>query len=320
MMLGQITTGHEVRPALSVPGWMLGTVRRRSITFADGFEDPETFVVWVQAHAMTGDIRIHPKRPHLSPDDRLRDLNLETLALLASVEGGFATARWHDGVMSWHGWTGFQSYDKYPEPGLLRRIGSCLIETAPSGIYVEDWRFQSSAPGILASLSLISETDHHGTAQPRNGGLIIAGDHAIRVIARREPLPEGTRSQDFVRNSPNPVAALEQVLDCTVDYARREGRSFVIRASTDPRREGQSLDLLSRFMPGPIDGQLIELVDGDAVRRSWLWRIESLELQRAFPLATDVAAERLAWLERERDTLKDPIPAPPLRSRPQCAS
>lgn len=166
MTLDELARKLPVPPPPRVPDWALGTHRRRSISFATGIEDASTFVVWVQAHGMTGDLRIHPARPRLTADDRLEDLDLDSLVRLASVEGGIAATAWAAGVMRWSGWIGFQPYDKYPEPGVLRRVGDCMIEFAPSGIYVEDWRYQKSAPGLLAGLRLVAETAGDGTERP----------------------------------------------------------------------------------------------------------------------------------------------------------
>ena len=308
MTLDELARKFPAPPPPRVPDWALGTHRRRSISFATGFEDLSTFVVWVQAHGMTGDLRIHPARPPLAAGDRLEDLDLESLVRLASVEGGIAATAWAEGLMRWSGWIGFQPYDKYPEPGLLRRVGDCMIEFAPSGIYVEDWRYQKSGPGILAGLRLVAETAGDGCEHKRAGGLVIAGDHAMLVLGRRVPLAEGTRAQDLVRESDDPVAALRQALDCTVDFAERNAEgTFRVKASTDPRREGSDLDVARRFIPGRADNELIELRDGDAAVASRLWRIDSLEGEREFPLATTVPAERLDWLAAEADTLIDPV-------------
>ncbi len=307
MTLDELAHEIDTPPPAGVPEWTLGTHRRRSISFATGFEDANTFVVWVQAHDMTGDLRVNPARPKLAADDRLEDLDLESLVKLASVEGGIATTSWTDGLMRWSGWIGFQPYDKYPEPGVLRRVGDCMIEFAPSGIYVEDWRYQESEPGVLAGLRLVAETGRDGTERSRAGGAVIAGDHAILALGRRVPLPEGTRAQDLVRESDDPVAALRQALDCTVDFAERTADgAFRIKASTDPRREGSNLALMQRLVPGPIEGRLIEILDDDEASASRLWHIDSLEGGREFPLSTPAPAEQMAWLAAEADTLIDP--------------
>ncbi len=312
--LDEIAHRFGNRSAQSVPDWSLGTVRRRSITFATGAEDDRTFVVWVQAHAMTGDLRIHPARPALQAADRLEDLDRQDLALLASVEGGTATTSWRDGAMSWHGWIGFQPYDKYPEPGLLRRIGPCMTEFAPSGIYVEDWRYQESRPGPLLGFQLVSETTARGETYRRNGGLVRAGDHAVLALARRQELPAGTKAQDFVATAKDPVAALLQVFDCSVDYIASDGTTFRITQSTDPRRIGRACSVFERLTCGSDPGHVIEHVCGDTHIVSRLWKIDSITPHREFPTATFVSADTLAWLGRESDTLLAPLQDPERRA------
>jgi hypothetical protein len=307
MTLDDIAAAHPHRNTLRVPDWALGCVRRRSITFATGVEDRETRVFWTQAHGMTGDIRIHPGRPKIAVDTKLSSLDYETLIRLASVEGGVAATSWNEPVMSWADWVGFQPYDKYPEPGLLRRVGDCMVEFAPSGAYVEDWRFLPSAPGLLAGLRLEAEIDSSGIEYRRQGGLVIAGDHAIRTLVRREELPAGTRAQDFVRASVDPVAALERVFDCITDYMVRDGALWIIQASTDPRREKQPVSLLGPLNQSDNSGLLSETVTGDPCIVRRVWRIVSLETGRAFSTATPIPPSSLAWLDREADTLIHPL-------------
>ena len=305
--LEEIAQRYGAASALRVPAWALGTVRRRSITFATGVEDTKTFVAWVQSHGMTGDLRIHPARPKLRVSDRLEDLDLKSLVWLASVEGGTAATSWSDGVMSWADWIGFQPYDKYPEPGLMQRIGDCMIEFAPSGMYVEDWRFQDSRPGPLAGLRLVSETAADGLQYARSGGFVITGDHVILAMARRQELPDGTRAQDFVEQAADPVAALRRVLDCTVDYSIRHGARRIISVSTDPRREGSECKLLESLTFGASANLLVEKVTGEEGVRSRLWRIDSLESAHEFGRSTSAPDDGLAWLQREADTLLNPI-------------
>lgn len=307
MTLEEIAKELSLAPCPRVPSWAFGTVQRRSITFASGFCDALTRVVWVQSHGMSGDIRVHPQRPALTKSSKLADLSLGEMVLLASVEGGVAATSWADGVMGWNDWIGFQVYDKYPEPGLMQRIGDCMIEFAPSGIYVEDWRFQPSNPGVLAGLHLVSETGHGGETVARRGGLVVAGDHAICSLARRNELPDGVRAQDYVRASSTPAAALEHVFECCVSYASRANGAFRIALSTDPRCEGTTADFTDDFAIAPQANHVVQKISDDPAVASRLWQIDSLEGSVVFPLATEVAADRLAWLQTESDSLVDPV-------------
>lgn len=308
--LEDIAERHAAAPVPRVPAWAFGTVRRRSITFATGVEDAKTFVVWVQSHGMTGDLRIHPARPKLLMTDRIEDLDHQSLVWLASVEGGTATASWSDGVMSWADWIGFQPYDKYPESGFMRRIGDCMIEFAPSCIYVEDWRFQDSQPGPLAGFQLINETACDGRTYARRGGFVIAGDHSVLSLARKSVFPEGTRAQDFVGQAADPVAALRQVLECSVDYVTKHGDRQAIAVSTDPRLEGLASTLVERFSFGTEADLVVEHVTGEQGVQSRLWRIDSLELAHEFTRSTQAPEDSLNWLQREADTLLAPLTIP----------
>lgn len=307
MTLDEIAARRPQANTLRVPAWALGCVQRRSITFATGIEDTQTRVFWVQAHGMTGDIRIHPGRPHITAETSLATLDCETLIRLASIEGGVATTSWSAPVMSWIDWIGFQPYDKYPEPGVMNRIGDCMIEFAPSGAYVEDWRYLPSAPGLLAGLRLVSETDTKDNTYPRTGGLVVAGDHAIRTLSRYQELPDGTRCQDFVAASSDPAAAIERVFQCVTDYMVGDGDLWRIAASTDPRREGSLVPLTGALKPGRDPGMIIETVTDTPGIAQRLWRIDSLEANVTFSQSTPLAADRLAWLNREADTLIDPL-------------
>lgn len=309
MTLDEIAAAAPQSNIRRVPEWALGCVQRRSITMATGIEDALTRVFWVQAHGMTGDIRIHPGRPPLAADTKLSTLDRETLTLLASVEGGIATTSWKAPVMSWANWIGFQPYDKYPEPGVMHRIGDCMIEFAPSGAYVEDWRFQPSQPGLLAGLRLEFETNTKNDTYARGGGLVVAGDHAIRTLARRDELPDGTRAQDFVRASIDPVAALARVFDCITDYMVRDGAFWIIAASTDPRREGLRVALTGDLSRGTDPSTLVETVTGTPGISQRLWRIDSLEADYAFSQSTPLGPDQHAWLDREADTLLAPLQA-----------
>jgi hypothetical protein len=257
----------------SVPDWTLGCFRRRSITFFDGRTDDATRVYWLQSRGLTADLRLSPGRP----DRALADCTAAERAALAEVEGGLAATRWDGELMSWSGWTAFQTRDKWPEPGILRRVGDCLIEHAPSGAYVEDWRLQPSAPGPLVGLRLVEERLGDQVVH-RGGGLIVCGDHAALVLGR-------------------PHLGAEALFAFEASYAVRRGGELVVVASTLPEREGQPLL--------PEDGFTL---DGDRVvqrigPRQRLFTVDTLEARHTFRPETSATAEARAWLARESGTL-----------------
>jgi hypothetical protein len=258
---------------------------------------------------MTGDIRIHPGRPYLPHNVRFGDLDHEMLAKLASVEGGTATTSWCDEteIMSWADWVGLQPYDKYSEPGIMRRIGDCMIEFAPSGAYVEDWRFQPSRRGPVFGLQLVDETGLDGRVKPRKGGLVVAGDYAILSIDRRQALPDGIKAQDFVRACSDPLTALEQVLDCSVDYCVKRDAGWQVEVSTDPRRQLQPFGVIACLQAGHTTGEIVEVAAPGERYATRRWRIDSFEPDVEFSLGSETTEASKAWLQSEADTLLAPI-------------
>lgn len=295
--LDDLAREHPIDDTLRVPAWTLGCFHRRTIAYATGAEDTLTKVVWVQSHGMTGDLRIPPDRPRIAAGDRPEDMDQATLARLASAEGSTGETYWQDGVMSWNWGPSVQPYDKWPEPALLRRVGASLIEFAPSGIYVEDWRHQPSAAGPIGALRLLGESGSDGLVTPLNGHVVFAGDHAISCIdARVAPLPT-QRAQDIVAAAADPLAAWHWVSACVTDYAI----GGTIESSTDPWREGEPLGLDNFVRDGDRALRQTIIRDGRSVQR--FWQIVSLGWAGAFSAVTEAEAARLTWLEREADTL-----------------
>jgi len=270
----------QARP-LQVPSWTLGCFHRRCITYATGAEDVSTRVIWIQSHGLTGDIRVPADRPDVSHRAGLDECSAEELIALAHAEGGVADTAWAGDRMSWSNWAAVQPYDKWPEPGELRRVGGSLLEFAPSGIYVEDWRLQGGCSGPLVGLRLLTED-----GAPRDGGLVIAGDHALLALGRLaelesdDPLPlQAARGVDPAR-----------LFAAEARYAVRQGGRYVVKLATNPFAEGEPLDL-GGFEPGP---------EADLLRQGpRLWRIDTLLAEQPIPLATPAAAAGRAWLEGE---------------------
>jgi hypothetical protein len=299
MKLIDLAAAQPFALPLNVPAWTLGAFHRRCITYATGAEDVTSRVIWVQSHGMTGDLRIPAWRPDVTGKAGLEDCSVEALALLAASEGGVARTGWSGEWMDWSGWAAFQPYDKWPEPGKLHRIGTCLIETPPSEIYVEDWRLQPGGDGLLAGLRLVSETGADGVARARDGGIVIAGEHAIFVLDRRSPIAEGVPVARQILQAADPRALAAAAFDFTAAYARRDASGdYVAQLAVNPFDEGQVLPITDGFRPGQ-PGHLLQQV-GDIER---LWAIDTLVMREAVGLATPASADGTAWLAREGGVL-----------------
>ena len=267
----------------------MGCFRRRSITFFTGQTDTSTEVWWLQSRGLTADLRVYPHRPALGGRGSIDDCTADELrALAANVEGGLART-WYSGEeMNWTDWTSFQTRPRWPEPGRLARVGDCLIEQAPSGAYIEDWRLQPTLPGPLIGLVLLQERRlSTGQVQHRGGGLVVCGQHACLVRGR----PEG------------PLGPMS-VFGCEVSYAERPSGQdgFVVRRSTHPWRERQPLPLddFEYRQDGDLVIQRLS-DDGQALER--IFAIDTLETDVVFASATRPSPEAVAWLEREGDVL-----------------
>lgn len=294
-------------PPEGVPTWALGCFRRRGITFFTGAEDVQTEVIWLQSRGLTGDFRRSPPRIEVASPGALAQLSPEELLALVRVEGGLARTRWDGRLMHWSDWDSFQTHAKWPEPGLLTRVGNSLVEVAPSGAYVEDWRFQPCGSGPLIGLALIDERDaRSGEVLHRGGGLIVCGRHAIFVRGRPEALPAGGRLEDFVRAHGGDAATLERVFACDASYGSTgSGRDeFTVSASTLPWREGEPLLSLAGFEHQPGEpGFLLQRVEEHARFIERRFQIDTLERELGGGLATDAAPAAREWLQREGDTL-----------------
>jgi hypothetical protein len=288
--------------------WACGCFFRRSITFFDGRTDATTQVVWIQSRGLTFDLRILPGRPRLRGLDDLPRASVDELVLLAEAEGGLATStftvgsRALTGTMDWGCWVRAQIHDGWPEPGELCRAGDCLIEFAPSGAYVEDWRAQPSAPGRLLGLTLLTEIDvETGAVLHAGGGLVVAGDHVGLVRGRPSPLPSAPRLTDLVREHAADLDSLRRVFAFEASYATGAADgTYVVRASTLPFRENEALGLDGFSLEK--DGVVVQRFLEQGRRRERRFRVETNE---PFPATVATPAESSAerWLDAEASTL-----------------
>ena len=230
---------------VTVPNRLLGCWNRRYIRFSDGTEDKSTRVIWVQTLSGVGDIRIPASRPDLRARTGLADCSKEELLALAEQDcfcgvtlfdasaRPFPTASWPKESYLFR----FQPVITFPEPGWMEWLedGTCMIERAPSGAYVEDWRLQPGSQSFGAHLTRLNA--------PSPTCLYVAGDHAILARNRPQALPTDKTLLELAREANYDRKRLQQILDCEFSYARRaeSGGDYVIELSTLPWREGQPL-------------------------------------------------------------------------------
>jgi hypothetical protein len=209
--------------AATVPPELFGCWQRAWIDFADGTRDDTSFVVWLQLPSLMADVRLTAASLALAAAGLggFDDCSLTDLHVLAGSDSSsgattctpFVTGP--DGVRrataEWSSTVGFQAVSAFPEPGLLELHGdgTVMIERAPSGAYVEEWRL---LPGTREPLSCQSLPD--GSTWYRAGGV------GVLVHDRRLG---------------------GEALDCEFSFARLGVGGWTIEASTLPWRVGAVL-------------------------------------------------------------------------------
>jgi hypothetical protein len=307
MNLQDLVIQHTQPAADGVPDWMLGFYKRRSISFADGLTDVHTHVCWFQSRNFTIDLRL-PLEGQQLPAKPLQEYSAEELQVLANYEGWEALCSWEGDVLSWHTDTSFQLHNRWPEPGVLKRIGNCMIEFSPSGAYVEDWRLQLSKPGALIGLRLLEEREvQSGFVHHRGGGLIVCGGHAALVLGRADPLesnPQGEPLRDLVARHAKDPQWLKRAFNFETSVA--EGflsAGYTVTLSTCARRVGQPLISLEGFERLADGKHVSQLLTVDGVARERLFVIDTLEPDISYAQTTRFTASAAQWYERESPTL-----------------
>jgi hypothetical protein len=211
----------DVSSAAPVPRELWGCWQRAWIEFADGIRDDTSTVVWLQLPSLMADVRLSPAALELAGEGGpagFGGCSVEQLHVLAGSDSSagattctpFVTGA--DGVpratAEWSSTVGFQAVSAFPEPGLLELHddGTVIIERAPSGAYVEEWRL---LPGTRGPLSCQAQAD--GSTWYRAGAV------GVLVHDRR---PSG------------------EALDCEFSFARLGPTGWVIEHSTLPWRVG----------------------------------------------------------------------------------
>lgn len=291
--------------APGVPDWMVGYFERRSITFANGQSDEETTVCWLQSRNLTIDLRL-PRVQELVPLKPWHEYGAADLEKLADYEGWSADCTFDGRHLGWNGGASLQLHNRWSEAAELRRVGNSMIEFAPSGAYVEDWRLQASASGPLAGLRLIEERDlETGEVRHRGGALIVCGDHAGLVLGRPEALkddgaPNGLRRRAVAAQGN--AAELRRLFAFETSVAHGSpGRGYQVDFSTRPERPGSLLFPLDGFS---IEGERVHhrfVSEGATIER--VFSVDLLEKRVPFEQATPSTPEAQGWFEQEAQTL-----------------
>ncbi len=286
----------------SAPAWLWGTFSRRSITFYSGVEDDQTRVLWLQTHGLAADFRFPPDRVLRAGRTSWSQFDDAELQRLLINEGGLSSTHWDGARMSWFAWTAFQTHAKWAEPGDLRRVGDCVIEFAPSGAYVEDWRAQPSSSGPWLGLRLLAEQNlDTGEVIHQGGGLIVCGDHAALVRGRPFPLPDARLMDAAAGHSRAELLTTLQAFEASYAVRSSPAEPWLVQLSTNPLREGEALLDEDGF---ELDGALVmqRTVDrGVPIERRFT--VDTLAAEVAFSRATHSTAPGISWLARESDTL-----------------
>lgn len=262
-MVGRLRTGHPLGDPHddgTVPWLATGCWVRAWIEFADGTRDDTSVVAWLQLPSLMADVRLPgPTAAGVDPARRsLADCTPAELRSIADSEsssgyttctavevGGDgvrrATAEWHTRGYG----TAFQPVSAFPEPGLLEwnHDGTVMIERAPSGAYVEEWRLVPGSRSGQAHRRLDTRTD-----------LFVAGPVAVLVRDREVPVTGLARLPELIDAALADPAAdpadsrrrIEQLVDCEFSFARCPvpgGGQYVIEASTLPWRLGEVIDV-----------------------------------------------------------------------------
>lgn len=262
---------------LPFPGHLLGAFRRKSITLCSGLTDEATIVYWFQSKTFTIDLRL--------PDGARTPV--------AERQGWVGETLWDAArdALSWRVSHSYQPRNQWAEPAHLAFIGNSVIEFAPSGAYVEDWR-QQAVTGPLLGLRLVSVRDREtGERAAIEGGLVVAGTHVAYAQSRRPAV------DDALRGAPD----LEQALAAGVVTAQ-EVESYevsvaldgsVVTHSTQPHRVGQTI--AAGDFSIEEDGTVVMTHATSELR----FELDVYLPQFVFGHRTPASTEALEWMQRE---------------------
>jgi hypothetical protein len=270
---------------LPFPRSLLGAFRRKSITFCNGLTDEATIVYWFQSASFTIDLRL--------PDAAA------TPAVMR--QGWVGDTLWDDaaGELSWDIRRSYQPRNQWPEPARLGFIGNCVLEYAPSGAYVEDWR-QQATRGPLLGLRLIGMIDAaSGTEVALEGGLVVAGEHAAVARSRLPHVDDAVQGCDSLEAALTRQVVSEAEIESYEVSVAVSGRT--ITHSTQPSRREQAIDGIFAIRP---DGRVTQALRSDTAPGTLVYEVDVFEPDVTFVTQTSCTPEAAHWVEREKSHLQ----------------
>lgn len=267
---------------LPFPRNLLGTFRRKSISFCTGVTDETTIVYWLQSRTFSIDLR----------------LSDATDTPLTERQGWVGDTLWDDEarLLSWQIERSYQPRNQWPEPARLNIVGNCVLEFAPSGAYVEDWR-QKSSTGPFLGLRLVSMLNEAtGQESPADGGFVIAGEHAAFAQSRLPRVDDALERAGSLEDALAQGIATEAEIESYEVSVAIGGRS--ITYSTQRDRIGETIGA-GGFSICP-DGTVAHerLVGGDLC--VLIYEVDVFEPEFTFDTQTPSTSEVLEWLETEK--------------------
>ena len=250
----------------TVPTAFQGLWRRRLLA-SEGRIDSETTVYWLQSGRLYADIRIPPGRPDC---ESLADASSRTLQVLASQQGFAGHLDVDADVLSWHRWLDYQPPASVADVGRVHFDNDILIEQGVHASYMEEWvRIDGPHPDRLA-LRLEAEVSLDGTERERAGVLVASGAYFMIAIDRAQPLPAGATLHDLLTAQGASGSEQRAVLDCSIDFGRRQDGRWELSLSTLPFHEGETLAAMHGRWSAPRRDQYLQHLDGGVIRR---WRV-----------------------------------------------
>ena len=299
------------KPQSSVPDWMIGCFKRKSITFANGQTDKSTHVFWLQGRNQTIDLRL-PIDSELV-QKQWQDCSNEEMCRLADYEGWCADSKWKNEQLSWSAGVSCQLHNRWPEPAILSRVGNCMMEFSPRSSYVEDWRIQTVTSGPLISLKLIEERNLTTNELRHIGGaLIVTSNWAGLVLgrARQSRLIDqanlNKQLREQVNQQVNDADFLNQVFNFETSVAMGHddlSSDFTVSYSTNPTRINKAIMSMEGFDFDESNNEILQIFKDHENTIQRRFSIDAIETEFLFSNETSWHTDSKKWFDKESQTL-----------------